>query len=391
MKKGIIFIVVLFSTVLLPAWTVSAQVGLGEPGSSINKKILSDVTEKHWAYKPIKKLLDHRIIMGYPDGSYKPQKMVQRNEFATMLASVAKLEPQTRGEKYFADVPAGVWYEPAVETVRHYMPGSKGSDGKVYFKPHDIATRQDVINALVKVLKSSHEQVDPRMLQEKFVDYTLISQDARAQVTWAVQNNLINGFPDGTFRPQEGISRAEVAAILYRAYFIDTSIKGLIENKQIMPITTNASKYKGLIDRLSDNVNYKQLNGYNVSYFAQDKILYNGDGPQVLYIFGRIDDEMYFRWEADFKSAYNSVRDFNEGVALEAARLYPQKNILVMFGHTFNRYFDVSDIYDNRYLKRTDDGWQFNRYYTGIMVKNGMVTSVWVDELLSKQQPAIGS
>lgn len=384
-KKVIIVVITILFYVLFLSPPVRAQTArMPEPPVN-NGRLFIDVDEGHWAYQPIKRLSDRNIIMGYPDGSYKPQKKVQRKEYALMLASIAGLKSPVPEEHIYADVPAGVWYGPAVAAVRLYMPGSAGQDGQNYFHPDEDAARQDVISALVKALRVNYKQVDPRILQETFMDYKQIAQDVRLQVAWAVQNNLIRGFPDGSFRPREGITRAEVAAILYRAYFVDNSIKGLIENKEVKPFSSSSPAYQNLTGLLNNKYGQLPAGAYKVEYFARDENYYDGEGLQVLYIFGRIDDVKYFRWEAEFAGVYDQVKEFNEAVALEAARMYPQKNILVMLGHTFTRYFDVSDVYDKKYLSKTGDGWRFERFYTGVLVKNGVIAMVWVEDLLNKQ------
>ena len=46
----------------------------------------SDIQENHWAWEYVEKLTDMKIIGGYPDGSFKPNKAVIRQELAKMVA-----------------------------------------------------------------------------------------------------------------------------------------------------------------------------------------------------------------------------------------------------------------------------------------------------------------
>lgn len=360
---------------LMPAWAEA-----GETAGKDNH-IFTDVTAEYWAYNPIKRLTELNIIRGYPDGSYRPQQKVQRKEFALMLSSIAGLHSPKLGGKPFADVPIGVWYEPAVEAVRQYIPSTIGDNGKDYFYPDAEATRQDVIFALVNALKVNYNDVDPMLLQDKFSDYQEIAADSMLQVAWAVQHNLIKGFPDKKFRPNDGISRAEVTAILYRAFFIDTSIKGLVKNKQIKPFTNNAYTYQKLAEQLNEQHGKIMLRSeeFDIKYFLQDEEIYDGEGPSLLYVFGCIDNDKYFRWGADFNSAPNTAQKFNEAVAMDISQVHPKKNVLVILGHTFNLYFDPKDIYDSKYLTIINDGWRLDRFYTGVMIKEDTIINSWVE------------
>ncbi len=350
------------------------------------EKLYTDVTPGHWAYEQIKRLTEQGIIRGYPDGSFRPQKKVQRKEFAVMLASVAGLLEGPQKERVFADVAPGSWYGPAAAAVRRYLPGITETDGLPRFHPDTDATRQDVTAALVKALGAKYYQVNPMILQEKFTDYQSINPNFRLQLGWAVQNNIIKGYPDGSFKPLDGITRAEVAVMLYRAYFLDTSIEGMIQEGQIKPFTAGSAAYSKLTGMLKEKYGQITLHTavYQIDYYAREQKLYGGEGPQLLYVFGSIEPK-YYSWEADFQRDCDAVREFNKAAALEAAKMYPHRNLLVMLGHTFDLYFDVSDVYDKKYLTKTSDGWRLDRFYTGVMCKNGDVVQVWLESPPAEQ------
>ena len=52
----------------------------------------SDISETHWAYKHIAKCVEKEIMLGYPDGTIKPNKELTRAEVATMIYRMLKGE-----------------------------------------------------------------------------------------------------------------------------------------------------------------------------------------------------------------------------------------------------------------------------------------------------------
>jgi len=343
--------------------------------------IFSDVNDGHWAYEPIKRMTERNILNGYPDGSFKPQQPVSRSEFSAMLVPAAGLDVNGVPGSNFADVSEEAWYRNAVSAVAGYLPGSIEQGGKRYFLPRDQATREDVVVALVKALGAGTQYADAGVLKDRFADFDAIDAAARMPLAWAYQNNLLSGFPDGTLKPGAGISRAEVAALLNRAFFTDTSIDGLVTGGIIKPLMDSEPEYSGLITLLHNK--YGQINpgsmpGYAIEYNVRKIDLYNGQGPQVLYVFGNIEPR-YHNWEVDFERSAAAVREFTGTVAGEAARLYPRDTVLVVLGHQIKFLFDVSKVYDDKYLTRTDDGWRLERFYSGVMVSSGIIVDSWTE------------
>ena len=58
---------------------------LGISGLCVFAKEYKDLPQDHWAYKQIQTLTDQNVVVGYPDGNYRPDANVTRAEFATMV------------------------------------------------------------------------------------------------------------------------------------------------------------------------------------------------------------------------------------------------------------------------------------------------------------------
>ena len=176
-----------------------------------------DVSRNYWAFEYIGEMQKRGIINGYPDGKYYPDNYVERCEFAKIMVGAAGLRTGDASGEYFADVKYNDWFYEYVETAKEYLTGYK-SFGQNYFRPNNYALREDIAVALVKLKGYDTKNTDQNILQTMFSDYDSISASAKPYVATAVDRGLVSGYDDGTFKGQDSITRAEAAAMLWRAY-----------------------------------------------------------------------------------------------------------------------------------------------------------------------------
>lgn len=128
-------------------------------------------------------------------------------------------------DESFSDVPANRYYSNAVRTISEH--GLMTGTGKNTFSPDFPATRSMIVSILHRLEGAPITQSD-----SGFYDITANSWYENA-VTWASTNGIVSGYEDGSFRPNEVITREQLAAILYRyAIFksVDTSINADLSN-----------------------------------------------------------------------------------------------------------------------------------------------------------------
>lgn len=176
-----------------------------------------DVPRNNWAFEYIGEMQKRGIINGYPDGKYYPDNYVERCEFAKIMVGAAGLRTGDASGEYFADVKYNDWFYEYVETAKEYLTGYK-SFGQNYFRPNNYALREDIAVALVKLKGYDTKNTNQNILQTMFSDYDSISESAKPYVATAVDRGLVSGYDDGTFKGQDSITRAEAAAMLWRAY-----------------------------------------------------------------------------------------------------------------------------------------------------------------------------
>ena len=179
----------------------------------------TDVPDDAWSAPYVYELTKRGIVSGYGDGTFGPENTVQRCEYAKMLVGISKTPLSTSLVTPYSDVPDWEWYFPYVNSSLRFITGYTDG-GILYFRPEEEASREDVAAALVKVLEIDLSRyTDPTgFLSARFSDVDSISVHNRVYVAAAVDKGYLNGDEEGTFRGQAPIIRAEVAAILCRAF-----------------------------------------------------------------------------------------------------------------------------------------------------------------------------
>lgn len=192
-----------------------SSAALAEEGQS--GQWFADVPASHWAYSYIQELSARGAINGYPDGNFYPEKTVTREEFAKIMVVAAGLTAAPASASTYADVPLTYWASPYIETARPYMTAYQ-NQGQLWFYPTSGALREDIAVAVVKLRGFDTRTADLSILPTMFSDLASISEVARPYVALAVEQGIITGYTDGTFRGQGTITRSEAAAILWRAF-----------------------------------------------------------------------------------------------------------------------------------------------------------------------------
>lgn len=205
------------------------------PNEKTHTQRFSDVPTNHWAFQYVGELVERGAINGYPDGRFYPDKTVTREEFAKIMVVAAGLTAAPATSSSYTDVDVTYWASPFIETAKPYMTAYQTAGGLV-FRPKDGALREDIAVAVVKLKGYDTRLADLSIIQTMFSDVEAISAAAQPYVALAVENGIISGYTDGTFRGQATITRSEAAAMLWRAFQYGN------DNKVIADETTPAPK-----------------------------------------------------------------------------------------------------------------------------------------------------
>jgi len=190
---------------------------INQSGNITNNIVFIDVKANYWANEAITSMAGKGIISGTGDGTFQPEAPVTREQLAKLITLTFGLDPITPSTPTFSDVNSSSWAYGFVEASKDFLTGYFPLRGKPFFDPKANATREDVAVALVRAMDlQATGSPSSNALKGKFKDYEQISPQLMGEVALAVDNKLIQGFTDGTFRPQAQIDRGSVAALLYR-------------------------------------------------------------------------------------------------------------------------------------------------------------------------------
>lgn len=179
----------------------------------------SDMQESHWAYKQIKQLSEQSVVIGYPDGTFKPDENVTRAEFASMAIKALGQEHTTVAQPVaFNDIDEAFWAYDAIQKAIYFdLVSNPEKEGK--FRPYDSVSRAEALSIAVNALTT--EQISEQ--KAKYV-LSKVYKDANDIPAWFVIPagkaeilGMVVSEPDktGLMDADRPATRAEVTAILY--------------------------------------------------------------------------------------------------------------------------------------------------------------------------------
>ena len=254
----------------------------------------SDVSDTHWANEQIVYLQDE--ITGYPDGTFRPEKTVSRAEFLTLFARIAFPDEwkQAEGDEW--------WKAPYDVCTSHRLLDDTAGSRSEAMPRGEIAA---LLDRFCSGWGGVHERADAaNQLNINWTEQRMESPEW--QPLWpdaaeygnivlvCANQGLLTGYPDGSFKPGKGVTRAEAAAILARlkaqlalrekgceyvctvgAYWLmQYSLSGSVGLGLYEPLTGKTVQTVGL---------WKAAQGVN-GYVAFDRLLSGSDG---IYVWGR--------------------------------------------------------------------------------------------------------
>jgi len=142
-------------------------------------------------------------IFGYPDNTFRPEKHATRAEFVAIMARITDTTLVTTGPS-FPDVPDSHWAVDYIRTAKANGWINGYPSGK--FGPDDPITRAEAATVLARIF----EPVDSG--NKSFSD--IAGHWARSSILAVASGGNLGGYPDGTFRPDNQITRAELVRMV---------------------------------------------------------------------------------------------------------------------------------------------------------------------------------
>ena len=199
--------------------------GFGISFSSEEAAGFNDLGKDHWAYESIMEMHKSGIIAGYPDGSFRPEREVNYGEFIKMVAVATKATRQkeeSRG-KHWA------------------LPFYYGCLNNFFFTEWDIKEKQldySIPRKDMALIVSGAIGVSVKL--SEYGDYTEIlagiidinqKHPREYHIAKAYATGVLSGYPDGTFRPEGVLTRAEASSVIRKlTELLEPAQKALPEN-----------------------------------------------------------------------------------------------------------------------------------------------------------------
>lgn len=181
----------------------------------------TDVSRSDWYYQFVDYVTSKGYFNGVADKTFAPADNMTRAMFVTVLFRFDGAKGD-RSQSAFTDVAPGQWYTDAINWAAANRIVDGVGNGK--FAPNDPITRAQMCTMIERYLalyKKAWKVTLPETGSVSvMVDENAIPAYALAAVKQCQRHGLVNGFEDGTFRPNELSTRAQVAAVIYRMSYL---------------------------------------------------------------------------------------------------------------------------------------------------------------------------
>lgn len=169
--------------------------------------------DEHWAEEEICFLYNEGVVEGYSDRNYKPDGNVTRAEFLKISLLNLGYTVYSVQSSSFTDLTPGDWYYPYVTFAKSKGFVSGYPDGN--FHPNEAITRAEAVTLITRIAEIIDYDVSSTIVHF----YDIDSDDWFTQaVAVAVEYDIIEGYGDGSFRPQNILTRAEAAVIAVKTW-----------------------------------------------------------------------------------------------------------------------------------------------------------------------------
>ena len=214
------------------------------------------------AIEVLNKEIHFNYVIGYTDGTIRPNNDISRAEVATIffrLLTDEAREQYTTTAGNFTDVKAGMWCNRAIATLTN-MGIIKGyTDGS--FQPNKSITRAELATIIARFAKLD-------VNTKTFSDIN--GHWAQKNIELAAGNGWINGYEDGTFRPNNNITRAETFAMINRVLDRQTeSVSDLLPTSEMNMWSDNLNENAWYYKDVQEATNYHKCDRVGNSVYEK--------------------------------------------------------------------------------------------------------------------------
>ncbi|MHA0855323.1 S-layer homology domain-containing protein [Paenibacillus sp. CMAA1364] len=250
----------------------------GDRGHMISE--FGDLKDAQWAAGYITNMKSKKVIEGFEDGTFRPNQPVTRVQAIVTAVRLMDLENEAKLKS-----PDTKLHFKDAHLLDSQFPWAKGyvivalehglfdaTEDRI--QPNTPASRVWVSSLLVKSLGLQAEALKQMTKTPDFKDKDAIPAGAVGYVNVAVERGVVSGYPDGTFKPNKNVTRAEMAALLERTNdgILENigaiTVNGIIKDIKFTPNHNNSANNdvsKNLNGEIKIEMASKELRTYKIS------------------------------------------------------------------------------------------------------------------------------
>lgn len=229
----------------------------------------SDVNPTHWAYKHVVKMDFRNVVAGYTDGSFKPDNAVTQLEAVLLAVRNMELDKELNQLDSSRTLPFTVpeWAEKQAKKEL-LLAIDKGLiiPAEKDFSADKLASRAWMTRLMVRMIGKDSEAALNANNTSKFTDTASFADKDKGYINTAVKYGLIAGFPDGTFKAAQLVTRAQTVVLLGNSeqhLTLTRTIKGKVISNTGSSLTVS-------------------VNGLSSNYIGTaDSVMYDTDSYQI--------------------------------------------------------------------------------------------------------------
>ena len=193
-----------------PSYRWNTYTNIGRSNNTSTKPIEKKEEKVNSVQKFIVNVPKEAFVKGYPDGSFRPNQKVVRSEIATMLAQFVKVNDSLANR--FKDIKTSDWYFDSFKTLVNA--GIITGYGDDNYRPNEGVTRAQAVTMIAKLkgLTPKVSNFKDVKANEWYAGYAGAAKEA----------GIVVGYSDGTFGGDKIVTRAEIIAMINRAFDIPT-------------------------------------------------------------------------------------------------------------------------------------------------------------------------
>ena len=210
----------------------------------------------------LEKEIHFNYVIGYTDGTIRPGNNISRAEVATIFFRLLTDEAREQYNKTttsYSDIKDGAWCCRAVATLTNAGVINGYTDGT--FRPNAPITRAELATIIARFAKLD-------VNTKTFSDIT--GHWAQKSIELAAGNNWINGYEDGTFRPNNNITRAETFAMINRVLDRQTeNVSDLLPTSEMNMWSDNMNENAWYYKDIQEATNYHKCDRVDQSTYEK--------------------------------------------------------------------------------------------------------------------------